>query len=1450
MKRRLTVTLLGVVAAVLACMTLAYAQNDESAELSYSDDSFVDIGDLFLDIEFTLDENKVSFPEGIYRKCILFAASYADGKLIDVKHSDMKASSGRIEVLFEDMGLDITGADMIKAMLLSDTQKLTPCSYCRTVNLVGTDVHEAYMFVYSDGTMDNGLTGDNRSVRENIPSGWVLDNRGGAARVNIEHSISGVTDISTTQGSALIREFNKINEGRITAEFSADFSGNGICMEFRDESDFPAYRIRFDEGSWYILGSDGEYTHLADNDNTDSQKFRIYLDFVSGKSETYIDDVYCGEHALLSDNTVNFRFAIDREGIGTINPGKITMTANYGVFENFDTFGIEEAYGWETQGDASVSDGEIVLPGESRVTKSFSEIGTKYAVDMLAIFPENENVSIRIKNGNAVAVELKNDGGVLCANGIPVYEKLTANMWYRLRIEADPTMGQAEILVNARTPKIVPLRNSGAVDTLDISSESGNARIDEIEIKPIIDYEDYVPEPSAKADLDDYIVVTNVCSLWKDDSTHFGWAVITPYDENKPVLGYYDEGSPESADWEIKFMVEHGIDAQAFCWYAGGVQEGPIKTPRLSSQLHDGYQLSRYEDYMKYCIIWEASGTKFKPEQFRNYVIPYWFENYFLDENYLVIDNRLVLYVYSINTIVSDKMFGTEQQTKIELEYLEEVAREHGFDGMLYVSNGDIVTLANVGIDASAAYHWGATGYTYETNVSKNLEGAEKAVETGTVYQIPTISVGYSDFAWRNMKMPLMSLSDYDKCHDWVKNTYIPEYAKASTWQEKLVWLSTWNEYGEGTYIMPAEALHGFGYLDVLRDNYTSLKSSHTDVVPTQAQGKRIQYLYPQYARLLRYQGDHTPFLEETVTIDGCEYVSVKKLSLTSENVKKSGVENLTVTDGVVSGTSSSADFQVYFEDAMGTDISNVDTIRVRMKVPKNCEMQIFYSTEEDKVLNEVKSIRTKADTSEIRDYMFNLNGKQGWSGKLGQLRIDPATGVGIDFEIYEVELLDARQGLIINNQRIKSVIQPELMGDEYLFPYDPETAVNYIMHSLINWNHEQKILTIEANNHKVVYTVGKNTYTVDGEEKALGYTLYQTDGLPMLSYKTLAEALGFTFRKASHNYIVETPEIELYSDETLGKTNIWEFNYYTTGGWSGNNAKLLTNDGYITLDNTRTNNKDPNITKHFDESLVPAAKYSAVEVRMKYECNSYPGDLSVYFTTGFDTVWNEKKRVSCSLPGRNTGGEYQTFTIDVSSNESWYGYIKSIRVDPFNAIGYAEIDYIKLIENPDYDEETAEDFSGIINGDAEREGVKTFYSNNATVTIEEDSANPDNHVYRFIGAQKKSWTYAIHVYPFKSGKTYKISFDARAISDSNGDPTDLRLSVNIQYAGADGNTNHVIGGITLPADGEWRHYEKEYTVKDMKSTAESKFSCYIEPPSETTSGSFELDNVVINLLS
>ncbi len=109
------------------------------------------------------------------------------------------------------------------------------------------------------------------------------------------------------------------------------------------------------------------------------------------------------------------------------------------------------------------------------------------------------------------------------------------------------------------------------------------------------EYDDYCPEPVPITD-DGYDVLLNMCPLWLDGA-HFGWSAISSYPDVEPALGYYDEGLPEVADWEIKFMMENGIDVQHLCWYSPADDiKDPIKRSQYNEALHDGFFNSKYSN--------------------------------------------------------------------------------------------------------------------------------------------------------------------------------------------------------------------------------------------------------------------------------------------------------------------------------------------------------------------------------------------------------------------------------------------------------------------------------------------------------------------------------------------------------------------------------------------------------------------------------------------------------------------------------------------------------------------------------------------------------------------------------------------------------------------------------------------------------------------------------------
>lgn len=261
---------------------------------------------------------------------------------------------------------------------------------------------------------------------------------------------------------------------------------------------------------------------------------------------------------------------------------------------------------------------------------------------------------------------------------------------------------------------------------------------------------------------------------------------------------------------------------------------------------------AKYSDRMKYCILWEASNAAhFTSNQFRNYVVPYWFENYFLDERYQTINNKLLLPVFGAWQLTGDDYFGSVSGVKKEFDYLESKAKEYGFDGFIFLYCGTSDdSYAQMGFDGCYAYNWGTSGKSL--NVNKNNITA--SARNDRLFTVPTLSTGFDSIPWHDKRYGNMTCEDFEKGLCWIRNEYLPTNAKETEDFSNLVWLSTWNEYGEGTYIMPS-GLCGFGYLDAVRKTFTDFSNEHTDIVPTLKQRERINHLYPQYAHLLRREG-------------------------------------------------------------------------------------------------------------------------------------------------------------------------------------------------------------------------------------------------------------------------------------------------------------------------------------------------------------------------------------------------------------------------------------------------------------------------------------------------------------------------------------------------------------------------------------------------------------------
>jgi len=354
---------------------------------------------------------------------------------------------------------------------------------------------------------------------------------------------------------------------------------------------------------------------------------------------------------------------------------------------------------------------------------------------------------------------------------------------------------------------------------------------------------DYVPEP--KPVTTDRIVAAHYYAAWKKGAAgiHNGFDDLHNYPERTPLMGYYDEENPITCDWEIKWAVEHGINCFIHCWYRKPENYGkPVTVDdlRCGHALHEALFNAKYKKYMKFAIMFENSprwGTTNSKDIVEN-LMPFWMENYFKKENYLVIDNKPVLFVFS--QLRLGEMFSSAEEQKQAFDSCREYAKKHGFDGMVFANADATVSKDNLNNALKRGYDFkfGYTcGYTpaedfpsEEEIIAGQCDVLDRRLEIDPLHDIATascfldpsprttqhwIDMGYTFHLYKKWHM---SPENFRKVLRKMKEKTdsLPEGA----WGKKIFMIDNWNEWDEGHYVAPSHEF-GFKYLQAIREELT-----------------------------------------------------------------------------------------------------------------------------------------------------------------------------------------------------------------------------------------------------------------------------------------------------------------------------------------------------------------------------------------------------------------------------------------------------------------------------------------------------------------------------------------------------------------------------------------------------------------------------------------------------
>lgn len=336
--------------------------------------------------------------------------------------------------------------------------------------------------------------------------------------------------------------------------------------------------------------------------------------------------------------------------------------------------------------------------------------------------------------------------------------------------------------------------------------------------------------------------------LWPEGTGE--WEVIkkgTPrfeghYQPRLPLWGYEMDNDPEVVERWIDVAIDHGVNVFVYDWYwfDGG--------PFLESALNDGFLKAKNNSKMQFYIMWANHDVKrnywnvhkFKEDDsllwdgavdWENFkiIVDRVIDRYFKRPNYFKIDGKPVFSIFSIENLM-ESFGGSVEETRKALDYFREKVKQAGFPDLHIQWNqggGSVMSrdaagqfsqkVKDMGFNSVAMYNMGGLNEDYLVYGDNSLKIRAQLDSILDVPVFPCVSIGWDD----TPRFPAKGKKDVVHYH----NTPVSfaallfkakEYADNRPDQPKLITINAWNEWVEGSYLLP-DMLNGFGYLKAVK---------------------------------------------------------------------------------------------------------------------------------------------------------------------------------------------------------------------------------------------------------------------------------------------------------------------------------------------------------------------------------------------------------------------------------------------------------------------------------------------------------------------------------------------------------------------------------------------------------------------------------------------------------
>lgn len=357
----------------------------------------------------------------------------------------------------------------------------------------------------------------------------------------------------------------------------------------------------------------------------------------------------------------------------------------------------------------------------------------------------------------------------------------------------------------------------------------------------------------------DYIVGAYVWPSCHNDSLAFRhlwsegngeWEVIRKgnprflghYQPKEPLWGYEHDDDPEVVERWINTALEHGVNTFIYDWYwyrgypflEGALDNGFLKAPsnrKMNFYImwanhdvkYDYWNVHRYlgnED-----ILFSADITH---EEYKK-VVKRIIGKFFSRPNYLKINGCPVMAIYSFNNLV--RSFGSVEKTAEALEYFRAEVRKAGHKGLYLMDvrgEGGRLTEArvkntrmridNLGVNGIAFYNMGGFNVDYAKHGERASELRRAWDAEFDVDVFPCVSIAWDD----TPRFPSKGKNDVSHINVSPEQfkSFLKEakaYVREHPCQPPILTINAWNEWVEGSYLLP-DRKYGFSYLEAVSE--------------------------------------------------------------------------------------------------------------------------------------------------------------------------------------------------------------------------------------------------------------------------------------------------------------------------------------------------------------------------------------------------------------------------------------------------------------------------------------------------------------------------------------------------------------------------------------------------------------------------------------------------------